>query len=119
MTLRGLWQDIGAGENVVTKILRVLFLLFATGVFFFLAILPLGWPQQAVCGLLTLLMALALSRISDSYLITLALMMMSIFCTLHSALWLLARHPGHSLLPQSLGTLAGRRCVVHLRPAAG
>ena len=87
MTLRGLWQDIGAGENVVTKILRVLFLLFATGVFCFLAILPLGWPQQAVCGLLTLLMALALSRISDSYLITLALMMMSIFCTLRYGYW--------------------------------
>jgi cellulose synthase (UDP-forming) len=87
MTLRGLWQDIGAGENVVTKILRVVFLLVATAVFCFLAMLPLGWPQQAVCGLLTLLMALALSRVSDSYLITLALMMMSIFCTLRYGYW--------------------------------
>ena len=87
MTVTGLWQDIGAGENVVTKILRVAFLLIATAVFCFLAILPLGWPQQAVCGLLTLLMSLALSRISDSYLITLSLMMMSIFCTLRYGYW--------------------------------
>ena len=46
MTVTGLWQDIGAGENVFTKILRLLFLLAAAVVFFFLAVLPLTWPQQ-------------------------------------------------------------------------
>ncbi|MGD0630220.1 MAG: UDP-forming cellulose synthase catalytic subunit [Terracidiphilus sp.] len=87
MTVTGLWQDIGAGENVVTKILRFTFLLVAAAVFFFLAVLPLTWQQQVVCGILTLLMSLALARSSDSYLITLALMMMSMFCTLRYGYW--------------------------------
>jgi cellulose synthase (UDP-forming) len=91
MTVTGLWQDIGAGENVFTKILRLAFLLAAAVVFFFLAVLPLTWPQQAVCGLLTLLMSLALARSSDSYLITLTLMMMSMFCTFRYGYWRLTQ----------------------------
>jgi cellulose synthase (UDP-forming) len=91
MTVTGLWQDIGAGENVVTKILRLAFLLAAAVVFFFLAVLPLTWPQQAVCGILTLFMSLALARSSDSYLITLTLMMMSMFCTFRYGYWRLTQ----------------------------
>ena len=91
MTARGLWQDIGAGTNILTKFLRLTFLLAAAVVFCFLAVLPLAWPQQAVCGLLTLLMALALARSSDSYLITLSLMMMSMFCTFRYGYWRLAQ----------------------------
>ena len=87
MTLTGLWQDIGAGENIVTKFLRLAFLIAAAVVFCFLATLPLTWPQQAVCGLLTLLMSMALARSSDSYLITLTLMMMSLFCTFRYGYW--------------------------------
>ena len=87
MTATGLWQDIGAGENFFTKILRFLFLLAAGVVFYFLAVLPLTWPQQAVLGLLTLLMSLALARSSDSYLITLTLMVMSMFCTFRYGYW--------------------------------
>ncbi len=87
MTATGLWQDIGAGENVFTRFLRLLFLLLAAIVFYFLAVLPLTWPQQAVLGLLTLMMSLALARASDSYLITLCLMMMSLFCTFRYGFW--------------------------------
>jgi cellulose synthase (UDP-forming) len=87
MTASGLWQDIGAGENFLTKLLRLIFLLAAALVFCFLAALPLTWPQQAVLGLLSLLMALAMARSSDSYLVTLALMMMSMFCTFRYGYW--------------------------------
>ncbi|MGB8260799.1 MAG: UDP-forming cellulose synthase catalytic subunit [Terracidiphilus sp.] len=87
MTATGLWQDIGAGENIFTRLLRLVFLLAAAVVFYFLAVLPLTWPQQAVLGLLTLLMALALARSSDSYLVTLTLMMMSMFCTFRYGYW--------------------------------
>ena len=87
MTATGLWQDIGAGENILTKLLRLLFLLGAGVVLYFLAALPLTWPQQAVLGLLTLLMALALARSSDSYLVTLTLMVMSMFCTFRYGFW--------------------------------
>ncbi len=87
MTASGLWQDIGAGENFLTKLIRLVFLLAAAVVFCFFAILPLTWPQQAVLGLLSLLMALAMARSSDSYLITLTLMMMSMFCTFRYGYW--------------------------------
>ncbi len=87
MTATGLWQDIGAGENLLTRLLRMIFLLLAVVVFYFLAVLPLTWPQQAVCGLLTLLMALAVARSSDSYLVTLTLMIMSMFCTFRYGYW--------------------------------
>ncbi len=87
MTVAGLWQGIGAGDNFFTKILRLVILLAAGASFYFLAVLPLTWPQQAVCGLLTLLLALALARSSDSYLATLTLMMMSIFCTFRYGFW--------------------------------
>jgi len=89
-----LWQEIGAGGNFFTKILRLAFLLAAVVVFCFLAVLPLSWTQQAVLGLLTLLMSLALSRCSDSYLVTLSLMMMSLFCTCRYGYWRLAQ-AGH------------------------
>jgi cellulose synthase (UDP-forming) len=87
MTASGLWQDIGAGENPFTRFLRLLFLLAAAAIFCFLAVLPLTWPQQAVLGLLSLLMALAMARSSDSYLVTLTLMMLSIFCTFRYGYW--------------------------------
>jgi cellulose synthase (UDP-forming) len=87
MTATGLWQDIGAGENIFTKFLRLVFLLAAALVFYFLAVLPLTWPQQAVLGLLILVLSMGLSRSSDSYLITLSLMMMSIFCTFRYGFW--------------------------------
>jgi cellulose synthase (UDP-forming) len=101
MMVTGLWQEIGAGENGFTKLLRLFFLAGAIGVFCFLAILPLSWPQQAVCGLLTLLIALAVARSSDSYLITLTLMIMSLFCTFRYGYWRLSttvqffRDPGN------------------------
>ena len=87
MTVTGLWQDIGAGESFLTKMLRLVFLLAAAAVFCFLAVLPLTWPQQLVLGLLSLLIALAMARSSDSYLVTLALMMMSMFCTFRYGYW--------------------------------
>ena len=87
MTAADLWQDIGAGENFFTKFLRLIFLLAAGVIFYFLAVLPLTWPQQAVLGLLSLLMALAMARSSDSYLVTLTLMMLSMFCTFRYGFW--------------------------------
>ncbi|HXR39413.1 MAG TPA: UDP-forming cellulose synthase catalytic subunit [Terracidiphilus sp.] len=91
MTAAGLWQDIGAGENILTKFLRLAFLLLAGAIFCFLAVLPLAWLPQAFLGFLTLLLSLALARSSDSYLITLSLMAMSMFCTLRYGYWRLTQ----------------------------
>jgi cellulose synthase (UDP-forming) len=87
MTGAGVWQDIGAGETFFTKLLRLVVLLAGAVVFCFLVVLPLTWPQQAVCGLLTLIMTLVLARSSDSYLITLALLITSVFCTCRYGYW--------------------------------
>jgi cellulose synthase (UDP-forming) len=96
MTASGLWQDIGAGENFFTKLLRLIFLLAAAAAFCFLAILPLTWPQQAVWALMTLLMALAMA---------LELRFLPGHAhpdddvdVLHLPLWVLARHAGDAVL---------------------
>jgi cellulose synthase (UDP-forming) len=91
MTPTGLWQDIGAGENPFTRILRLVFLVLAACVFCFLAMLPLSWPQQAILGLLSIILALAMARWSDSYLITLTLVMLSVFCTFRYGYWRIAQ----------------------------
>ncbi len=90
MTATSLWQDIGAGETLITRLMRMVILLITVVIFYFLGVLPLTWPQQAVCGLLTLLMALAVARSSDSYLVTLTLMIMSMFCTFRYGYWRIA-----------------------------
>jgi cellulose synthase (UDP-forming) len=87
MTPIALWQNIGAGENFFTKVVRFFFLVVAAAVLCFLAVLPLNWMQQAVLGLLSLIVALILVRGSDSYLVTLTLMMLSIFSTLRYGYW--------------------------------
>ncbi|MFC5864750.1 UDP-forming cellulose synthase catalytic subunit [Acidicapsa dinghuensis] len=90
MSLTQVWHDIGAGETFTGKLVRFFFLCFAVVAFYFFATLPLTWPQQAVCGLLTLLLGLALGRTSDSYLITLTLMILSLFSTFRYGYWRLA-----------------------------
>jgi cellulose synthase (UDP-forming) len=90
MSVAQLWHEIGAGESFLNKFLRFLFLCASLVMFYFFATLPLTWPQQAVCGLLTLLMGLALGRTSDSYLITLTLMILSLFATFRYGYWRLS-----------------------------
>ena len=91
MSVAQVWHDIGAGETFLGKLLRFLFLCAALVMFYFFATLPLTWPQQAVCGLLTLLMGLALGRTSESYLITLTLMILSLFATFRYGFWRLSQ----------------------------
>ena len=87
MSVTQFWHDIGAGDSAVSKLLRIVFLAAALVAFYFFGTLPLTWPQQAVCGLLTLLMGLALGRASDSYLVTLTLMLLSVFATFRYGFW--------------------------------
>jgi cellulose synthase (UDP-forming) len=90
MSVTQVWHDIGAGESFFYKLLRFVFLTAALVMFYFFATLPLTWPQQAVCGLLTLLVGLALGRTTDSYLVTLTLMVMSLFATFRYGYWRLS-----------------------------
>ncbi len=90
MTATGFWNDIGRGENPITKIVRLVFVLAVGCVFYFFAVLPLTWPQQVVCGLLFLLIGIAVGRSSGSYVVTLTLMLMSLFCTFRYGYWRIA-----------------------------
>jgi len=87
MNLAQIWHEIGAGDSWFSKVFRIAFFCFALVAFYFFGTLPLTWPQQAVCGLLTLLMGLALGRSSDSYLITLTLILLSLFATFRYGFW--------------------------------
>jgi cellulose synthase (UDP-forming) len=89
-TATGFWQQIGRGDSFLTWTLRLIFLAFTAVVFYFFAVLPLTWPQQVVCGLLFLLIGIAVARSSDSYIVTLTLMMMSLFCTFRYGYWRLS-----------------------------
>jgi cellulose synthase (UDP-forming) len=91
MTATGLWQDIGAGESIFTRTLRLIFLIVAACALCFLAMLPLTWPQQAILGLFTIVAALVMARWFDSYLVTLSLVMLSVFSTFRYGYWRIAQ----------------------------
>jgi cellulose synthase (UDP-forming) len=81
------WEGIESGDGFAYTLLRSLLLIAGAVCMIFFAVLPLTWPQQAVMGLLMLLIAVWLTRASNSYLITLALMVMSMFATFRYGWW--------------------------------
>ncbi len=87
MKIFEIWEKIGEAESVFTKLLRYLLLLVCAVSLFFFAVLPLTWPQQVVLGCSMFLVALWLGRFSNSYLITLVLMLMSIFASFRYGWW--------------------------------
>ncbi|MGB7136525.1 MAG: hypothetical protein WBD46_14630, partial [Acidobacteriaceae bacterium] len=87
MTQADLWEGFETGRGPFFKLLRFVLICFGVLALIFFGSLTLSWPQQAVLGLLILLLCIWLSRASDSYLITLTLMMMSMFATFRYAVW--------------------------------
>jgi cellulose synthase (UDP-forming) len=87
MTQEELWQGFETGRGPFFKLLRLVLVAFGVVALFFFGSLAMSWPQQAVLGLLLLLLCVWLSRVSDSYLITLMLMMLSMFATFRYAWW--------------------------------
>ena len=87
MTTFELWEGFESSDRTGFRLLRLGLVLFGVVVMIFLGVLPLTWPQQGVLGLLLVLLAIWLGRVSDSYLITLTLMMMSLFATFRYAFW--------------------------------
>jgi cellulose synthase (UDP-forming) len=87
MTDSPLWRRLESGDGLFFKALRIsvlagsIFLLAVTG------ILYLTWPQQALFCLLTILICIWLDRSSSSYLVTLTLMLVSIFSTFRYGFW--------------------------------
>ena len=87
MTRSPLWREFESGDSVLLVALR--YVILGGGILFlvFAGILDLTWPQQAVLGLLTVLVAMWIDRSSSSYLITLTLMLMSMFATFRYGYW--------------------------------
>ena len=85
--MKSFWKTIEEGQGSFIRIFR--WCVYALGAFFGfqLVSLYLSWPKQLVLGMLTILVALVLGRISKSYLITLALMIMSMVATVRYGWW--------------------------------
>jgi cellulose synthase (UDP-forming) len=87
MTGSPLWKEFESGEGLLLKLLR--FAVLAGGVFVlgFTGILELTWPQQLVLGIMTVLLAIWMDRSSSSYLVTLTLMLVSMYSTFRYGFW--------------------------------
>ena len=87
MTKSHLWREFESGDGLFFRLLR--FFVLAGGLFVlgFTGILELTWPQQAVLGLLTVLLAIWVDRSSSSYLVTLTLMLASGYSTFRYGFW--------------------------------
>jgi cellulose synthase (UDP-forming) len=90
MTRSPLWREFESGDGILLKILRVLVLGGGLLFLLFAGYLPLTWPQQAVLGLLLVLCSIWIDRSSNSYLITLTLMLLSCFSTYRYGFWRLS-----------------------------
>jgi cellulose synthase (UDP-forming) len=85
-----LWREFESGDGLLLRLLRLV--IVVVGVVFLLstAILELTWPQQLVLGLLTVLVAIWMDRSSSSYLVTLTLMIASMYSTFRYGFWRIA-----------------------------
>jgi cellulose synthase (UDP-forming) len=87
MTSSPLLQHFESGDALLFKVLRFLILVSGTFLLCFTGILELTWPQQIVLAILTVALVIWLDRSSSSYIITLTLLLVSIFSTFRYAYW--------------------------------
>lgn len=90
MTHTAAWREFETGDSLVMKLVRVLVILGGVFVLGTTGMLRLSWPQQAVLGLLTVLIGVWMDRSSRSYLVTLTLMLASMFSTFRYGYWRIA-----------------------------
>jgi cellulose synthase (UDP-forming) len=105
MSSSPLIKQFESGDNLFFKALRFLILLGGTLLLCFTGILELTWPQQIVLSILTIALVIWLDRSSSSYLVTLTLMLVSIFSTFRYAYWRYATTARLFLDPGSVWTL--------------
>jgi cellulose synthase (UDP-forming) len=87
MTASPLWRKFESGDDLFFRVLRVFILIGGIFLLGFTGILELTWPQQIVLGIITMALVVWLDRSSSSYLITLTLMLVSIFSTFRYGYW--------------------------------
>ena len=77
MTRSAAWREFESGEAPLVRLLRLLVVGLCVVALVYSSGLELTWPQQAVLGAVSVLIAVWMDRSSSSYLITLTLMMSS------------------------------------------
>src|ERR1700735_3757938 len=87
MTRSPLWREFESGDNILLRFLRFLILWGGFVCLILAGILDLTWPQQAVLGLLLVLLGIWIDRSSTSYMVTLTLMLLSCFSTFRYGFW--------------------------------
>jgi cellulose synthase (UDP-forming) len=90
MNASPLIQQFESGDGLFFKALRFLILVCGTFLLCFAGVLELTWPQQIVLGILTVALVLWLDRSSSSYLVTLTLLLVSMFSTFRYGYWRVA-----------------------------
>ena len=90
MTRSSMWREFETGSAPLMRLLRVSVVLACIALLLYCGSLELTWPQQAVLGVVTVLIGVWMDRSSSSYLITLTLMMASCFSTFRYAYWRIA-----------------------------
>ena len=83
----GRWKQVGTGSELWASLVRLL----TYALLLYLAAncitVDFKWPEQAVLGILTIALAFAIHGISDSEIVTLALMFASMLATARYAYW--------------------------------
>ena len=82
-----LFDQLQSGDALFYKAIRLLILLSGVFLLAFTGILELTWPQQIVLGILTVALVIWMDRSSGSYLVTLTLMLASMFSTFRYGFW--------------------------------
>jgi cellulose synthase (UDP-forming) len=82
-----LFKQFESGDNLFFKSLRFVVLISGIALLGFGGILELTWPQQIVFGILTVALVIWLDRSSSAYLITLTLLLVSLFSTFRYGYW--------------------------------
>jgi cellulose synthase (UDP-forming) len=98
-------KQFESGDNFFFKALRFLILICGTFLLCFTGILELTWPQQIVLGILTIALVIWLDRSSTSYLVTLTLILVSMFSTFRYGYWRFASAGRFFLDPGSVWSL--------------
>lgn len=87
MSRSPLWREFESGEGILPRTLR--FLVLTGGALFlgFSGVLALGWQHQLLLGGLTLAIALWMNRGSKSQLVTLTLVILSVYSSFRYGFW--------------------------------
>ena len=90
MRVSSIWREWESGDSLPLSVLRTAVLLVGLLFLGFTAVLGLPWPQQALVAVLTIATAVWLDRGSSSYVVTLTLMLLSVYSTFRYGFWRVA-----------------------------